>query len=144
MVKETKQQSKPTVKKSKSDFNSKVSKSITKEFVKEKLKDIDSIFNDAQSKIKLKKHSASLENDAVEDVSTDESDGGFEYLEDSQENSHTYGLIKSSYSNKMISPEAPLERIDKESGLPVYKAHLLKVGEGGGTELCPFDCDCCF
>jgi len=44
----------------------------------------------------------------------------------------------------IISPEAPLERIDKESGLPVYKAHLLRVGKGGGTPLCPFDCDCCF
>lgn len=55
----------------------------------------------------------------------------------------SYGLMKS-LNVTIISPEAPLERIDKESGLPVYKAHLLKVGEGGGTELCPFDCDCCF
>jgi hypothetical protein len=59
------------------------------------------------------------------------------------ESSSSYGLMKSA-NVSIISPEAPLERIDKESGLPVYKAHLLKVGEGGGTELCPFDCDCCF
>lgn len=59
--------------------------------------------------------------------------------------------IKSDKLNKkkivkkiIISPEAPVERIDKESGYPVYKAHLLKVGEGGGTPQCPFDCDCCF
>ena len=57
----------------------------------------------------------------------------------------SYGLIKSEYGdNFIVSPEAPLERIDAESGLPVYKAHLLRVGEGGGTSLCPFDCDCCF
>ena len=57
----------------------------------------------------------------------------------------SYGLIKSEYGDGFIvSPEAPLERIDAESGLPVYKAHLLRVGEGGGTALCPFDCDCCF
>lgn len=57
----------------------------------------------------------------------------------------SYGLIKSEYGdNFIVSPEAPLERIDTESGLPVYKAHLLRVGEGGGTSLCPFDCDCCF
>jgi hypothetical protein len=57
----------------------------------------------------------------------------------------SYGLIKSEYGDNFImSPEAPLERIDAESGLPVYKAHLLRVGEGGGTSLCPFDCDCCF
>ncbi len=58
--------------------------------------------------------------------------------------SQTYGIIQSSYNTVITNPEAPLERIDKESGLPVYKAHLLKVGEGGGTELCPFDCNCCF
>lgn len=52
-----------------------------------------------------------------------------------------HGIIGTKF---IISPEAPLERIDAESGLPVYKAHLLKVGEGGGTDLCPFDCDCCF
>jgi hypothetical protein len=45
---------------------------------------------------------------------------------------------------RIVNPEAPIERIDKESGYPVYKAHLLKVGEGGGTPLCPFDCNCCF
>ena len=59
--------------------------------------------------------------------------------------SSSYGIIKSDISAyTIISPEAPLERIDKASGLPVYKAHLLKVGDGGGTPLCPFDCDCCF
>lgn len=57
----------------------------------------------------------------------------------------SYGIIESNNEHyQIISPEAPLERIDIESGLPVYKAHLLKVGEGGGTSLCPFDCDCCF
>lgn len=45
---------------------------------------------------------------------------------------------------KVDNPEAPLERIDAETGYPVYKAHILKVGEGGGTPLCPFDCDCCY
>lgn len=56
----------------------------------------------------------------------------------------TYGVMKSTYGGDIVNPEAPLERIDAESGLPVYKAHLLKVGEGGGTEYCPFDCNCCF
>lgn len=48
------------------------------------------------------------------------------------EDSRIYGIIKSNIKSSIINPEAPLERIDKESGLPVYKAHLLKVGEGGG------------
>jgi hypothetical protein len=46
--------------------------------------------------------------------------------------------------NYNSNPEAPLERIDKSSGLPVYKAHLLRAGDGGGTPLCPFDCNCCY
>jgi hypothetical protein len=59
------------------------------------------------------------------------------------EASTMYGLLDQQYPI-IVNPEAPLERIDAESGLPVYKAHLLKVGEGGGTALCPFDCNCCF
>ena len=35
-------------------------------------------------------------------------------------------------------------RFDQPSGLNVYKAHALGLGRGGGTPLCPFDCDCCF
>lgn len=61
-----------------------------------------------------------------------------------KEESLPYGIMKSDNGNVIVNPEAPLERIDPESGLPVYKAHLLKVGEGGGTPLCPFDCNCCF
>jgi hypothetical protein len=61
----------------------------------------------------------------------------------SHESTSNFGIIKSNLV-QIISPEAPLERIDKSTGLPVYKAHILKVGEGGGTSLCPFDCDCCF
>jgi len=51
------------------------------------------------------------------------------------EDSRIYGIIKSNINTIIINPEAPLERIDKDSGLPVYKAHLLKVGEGGGKIL---------
>ncbi|CAE8713304.1 unnamed protein product [Polarella glacialis] len=29
-------------------------------------------------------------------------------------------------------------------GMRIFKTHLLKVGDGGGTPQCPFDCDCCF
>ena len=53
-----------------------------------------------------------------------------------------YGLIKPDNGMILPSPEAPLERM--QDGVAVYKAHLLKVGEGGGTPLCPFDCACCF
>ena len=44
----------------------------------------------------------------------------------------------------IISPDPPIHRWDKESGLPVYKCAALKTEDGGGTPLCPFDCNCCF
>lgn len=31
-----------------------------------------------------------------------------------------------------------------EDGLPIYTEEQLQMGKGGGTALCPFDCDCCF
>jgi hypothetical protein len=76
-------------------------------------------------------------------VSTDEEDNGDDTRGDQL--SAEYGLIQSKYKrSKIINPEAPLHRVDHSTGLPVYKAALLKVGEGGGTPLCPFDCNCCF
>ena len=59
------------------------------------------------------------------------------------EDDATIGLIDGKFP-KITNPEAPIHRWDAESGLPVYKAALLKVGDGGGTPLCPFDCNCCF
>ena len=47
-------------------------------------------------------------------------------------------------SGEIISPNPPIHRWDKESGLPVYKCKALKTEDGGGTPLCPFDCNCCF
>ena len=29
-------------------------------------------------------------------------------------------------------------------GLPIYDWDELRIGQGGGTDLCPFDCNCCF
>jgi Eukaryotic protein of unknown function (DUF1764) len=31
-----------------------------------------------------------------------------------------------------------------EDGVRVFKAHLLRKPQSGGTPDCPFDCDCCF
>ncbi|GAA5993474.1 hypothetical protein JCM11641_002669 [Rhodosporidiobolus odoratus] len=31
-----------------------------------------------------------------------------------------------------------------DDGLPIYDTAELRIGLGGDTELCPFDCDCCF
>lgn len=31
-----------------------------------------------------------------------------------------------------------------EEGWKIYTPEELNIGKGGETELCPFDCDCCF
>eukprot|EP01128_Nolandella_sp_AFSM9_P004561 TRINITY_DN2062_c0_g1_i1.p1 TRINITY_DN2062_c0_g1~~TRINITY_DN2062_c0_g1_i1.p1 ORF type:complete len:136 (+),score=45.22 TRINITY_DN2062_c0_g1_i1:479-886(+) len=31
-----------------------------------------------------------------------------------------------------------------EEGYPIFTKEQLKIGEGGDTDLCPFDCKCCF
>ncbi|KAI5480871.1 DUF1764 family protein [Pseudohyphozyma bogoriensis] len=31
-----------------------------------------------------------------------------------------------------------------EDGLPIFQISELRIGLGGDTELCPFDCQCCF
>lgn len=31
-----------------------------------------------------------------------------------------------------------------EDGYPIYTPSELKIGMGGGTDLCPFDCNCCY
>ncbi len=35
-------------------------------------------------------------------------------------------------------------RFDSESGLNIYREADLRIGQGGGTADCPFDCNCCF
>ena len=98
--------------------------------------DIDLLFTDVKSKKTEKKNTVEVvpaEKLKVKKKKNTVDEGG-----------GSYGIITSDEYKTIISPEAPLERIDPETGFPVYKAHLLKVGEGGGTPLCPFDCDCCF
>ena len=41
------------------------------------------------------------------------------------------------------SQNAKPSRYD-EAGLAIYTEESLGIGQGGGTELCPFDCQCCF
>lgn len=58
----------------------------------------------------------------------------------------SYGLVQSAGGarSSIISPNPPVHRFDQSTGLPVYKYTALLVGDGGGTPLCPFDCECCF
>ncbi|SBS83549.1 conserved protein, unknown function [Plasmodium ovale] len=36
------------------------------------------------------------------------------------------------------------ERLRTPDGLPIYSVEELKMGKGGYTKECPFDCNCCF
>lgn len=49
-------------------------------------------------------------------------------------------------ANRIKGSDSPVPlRIDPDSGFPVYSIEQLKIGKGSGsTELCPFDCKCCF
>ena len=44
-----------------------------------------------------------------------------------------------------VSPAPPVHRVDRASGMPVYKIAALGMNQvSGGTPDCPFDCWCCF
>ncbi|KAI8913425.1 hypothetical protein EDD86DRAFT_105196 [Gorgonomyces haynaldii] len=51
---------------------------------------------------------------------------------------------------KLKRPEMPKDdffdrkRKRTDDGLPIYTEEELKIGEGGDTENCPFDCWCCY
>lgn len=48
-------------------------------------------------------------------------------------------------ANRLRGDDSPTPlRFDAELGMNIYSLDALKVGKGGGTDLCPFDCDCCF
>lgn len=40
--------------------------------------------------------------------------------------------------------DAREQRRRTEEGWKIYTEEELKIGQGGGTPECPFDCDCCF
>mmetsp|Transcript_13196 Transcript_13196/g.28559 ORF Transcript_13196/g.28559 Transcript_13196/m.28559 type:complete len:127 (+) Transcript_13196:38-418(+) len=44
----------------------------------------------------------------------------------------------------VYNPEGWTGRRTNEDGLRIFKTHLLKIGQGGETQECPWDCSCCF
>ncbi|KAM3568574.1 hypothetical protein VYU27_009304 [Nannochloropsis oceanica] len=47
------------------------------------------------------------------------------------------------YDPKRDDPDVRPWKRDS-SGMPIYDPDSMRVGKGGGTSLCPFDCNCCF
>jgi len=84
------------------------------EIKKDDLDEIDEIFAQKKSKKKAKK-----EDKPIAPPPKDDSDW---------------------FNSRSSMPSA----VRYENGLPVYTMKQLKIGQGGGTPLCPFDCDCCF
>lgn len=50
----------------------------------------------------------------------------------------------STSANGMTRSDSPTPLRFDEDGIPIYSIESLNIGKGGGTALCPFDCDCCF
>ena len=111
--------------------------------IRNKVAEIDDLFGDLMSKQRrAKANKLDAEEAAAEEkkakrkkMSPDDD------KDDDATGSSSYGLIasKNMVCGPIVNPEAPIHRWDAESGLPVYKAALLKVGDGGGTPLCPVD-----
>lgn len=48
-------------------------------------------------------------------------------------------------ANRVRGEDSPIPlRFDTDMGLNIYNTSSLKLGKGGGTPLCPIDCNCCF
>lgn len=90
---------------------------------KSQLQEIDNLFENIATK-KLEKKEESL-NEVHKDKEALKESKKQKKLTNSDGDNLVYGQIKSAYDNFIISPEAPLERIDAESGLPVYKGILI-------------------
>ena len=62
-------------------------------------------------------------------------------------------LLKLKQEITALDPNHPQAIVDKKKkkekrkrvdGLRIFTEEELKIGQGGGTADCPFDCDCCF
>jgi len=45
---------------------------------------------------------------------------------------------------KVEKPAKPKKKFKIQDGLKIYTEESLKIGRGGTTKDCPFDCKCCF
>ena len=52
--------------------------------------------------------------------------------------------VKSKKDAKEVKEAKPKAARFTEEGYRIYTTDELKIGKGGDTEDCPFDCNCCF
>lgn len=96
--------------------------------------DIDEIFKEIETKKENKK---SIEKDKTKEKSI---------YEDKTKNKDR--SKHGEKSNKTDTDDSKYV-MNKESrkfidGLPIYSLEELNIGQGGDTEDCPFECDCCY
>ena len=100
---------------------------IKKEKKKAPIGDINSIFG-ALKKKPISKNSLPISNNSIDSKSSKIS---------TKKNSEK--KQRKSVSNSEIKPSGLTEE-----GFKIYKEKDLKIGKGGNTKDCPFDCECCF
>ncbi|GIX65373.1 uncharacterized protein BcabD6B2_48080 [Babesia caballi] len=63
---------------------------------------------------------------------------------DASKNPPLFALPAKAKEDYTQVPVSGTVRKRTEDNLPVYTVEELNIGKGGGTELCPFDCHCCY
>ncbi|KAG2373294.1 hypothetical protein C9374_012283 [Naegleria lovaniensis] len=138
----------------KNNDNSKASKSITKPAIHG-----DEISNILNRKKKYPKEEEQEESEEEESLEPAKIDDIFESVKNEilenkkklkQAKKASAASSSSSTSDDLFESNEEFANQKKRSGrktidgLAVYSTDELKIGKGGNTDLCPFDCDCCF
>ncbi|CRH00060.1 conserved protein, unknown function [Plasmodium relictum] len=113
------------LKKSKSEKRRKIKKKKKDEKIKKEMLEVKTSIDDIFSKIKTK----STKDDETKKVKKDQE-------------SVTKNKKKKDKNN--VSKQKVNERLCTPDGLPIYSMEELKIGKGGYTKECPFECNCCF
>lgn len=146
-------------------------KSTEKSVLTNEIDDLFSVFvgtKNRENNLSEKKDATLLENTEVSQVDLEgleeeecEEECNEEFNEDTIVKGTAYDPKKDDFSTSSALPSlsssspADLDFFDSrglkrktraltEDGLPIFTPKELKIGFGGGTDLCPFECNCCF
>ncbi|EWM20684.1 Protein of unknown function DUF1764, eukaryotic [Nannochloropsis gaditana] len=114
-------------------FAGKEEKNLLTDAVRQAGKEIDGLFNDLTQRKRVAAASATTKKAVVKIKKAD-----------SRPPSHTVGKNEGRrYDPQRDDPDVRPWKRDA-TGMPIYDPESMRVGKGGGTALCPFDCNCCF
>ncbi|CRG96240.1 conserved protein, unknown function [Plasmodium gallinaceum] len=115
------------LKKDKSEKRKKIKKKKRNKKRIEEMLEVKSNIDDIFSNIKIKNKSNKV--DETEKVKKD---------------SKSIIKNKKKKDKNQVSRKKVGERLYTPDGLPIYSMEELKMGKGGYTKECPFECNCCF